>query len=104
MRIKSRRNDDQIGAEIRRHLLKRRFKRSLVVRSRCCRAQWKIQRVSQTASGSLLSTRTCARIPRILVSREKVDRRIVVKDSLRAVAVMNVPIDDRDLVDLRILL
>ena len=36
--------------------------------------------------------------------REKVDRRIGVENSLRAVAVMHVPVEDRDALDLRIVL
>src|SRR5262249_53562007 len=60
--------------------------------------------ITQTATSSLLSTRSRSRIPRILVRREEINTRIVVKNSLRAVAVMHVPIDDRDLIDLGILL
>src|SRR5688572_29065235 len=36
--------------------------------------------------------------------REKVDRRVGVKNSLRPVAVMHVPVEYRDFLDLRILL
>src|SRR6185369_9320963 len=45
------------------------------------------------------AARTGARIPRILVHREIIDRWIVVKDSLSSVAVMNVPIDNRHTLD-----
>src|SRR4051794_22806043 len=35
--------------------------------------------------------------------REKVNRRVVVKNTLSAVAVVNIPVDDRDVFDLLIL-
>src|SRR3954468_11535577 len=104
MRIETRGNDDQVGTETRRHLFKRRLERALLLRRRRRRMQWQIQRVTQTTAHSLLAARTRPRIPRILMRREKVDRGVVVKDSLRAVAVMNVPIDDRDAFDLGIVL
>src|SRR5690349_18286066 len=104
MRIKTRGDNDQIRRETRRHLLERRLKPALVLDRRRGRAQRQIQRRSKPASSSLLTTRTRPRIPRILVRRKEVHRRIGVENSLRAVAVMNVPIDDRDLLDLRVLL
>src|SRR5215213_9998773 len=57
---------------------------------------------TKPASCALFAPRSRPRIPRILMRREEVDGRIVVEDPLRAIAVMNVPIDDRDPFDLRI--
>src|SRR6185369_3059196 len=104
VRVKTSRDDDQIRSETRRHFIKRGFKPALVFGSRRGRAQGQVQRVTQTASGSLLAARPGSGIPRILMRREKVNARIVVKDSLRAVAVMDVPIDDRDAFDLGVVL
>jgi hypothetical protein len=47
----------------------------------------------------LFAARACARIPRILMHRKK-KRSIVEENSLRAVAVMHVPINDGDALDL----
>src|ERR1051325_9092042 len=104
MRIKTRGNDDQIGTETRRHVFESGFKGALLLLGRRRRAQRQIQCVTETTTHALLTARTRSGIPRILVRREKVDARIIVKDPLRAVAVMNVPIDDRDSLDLRIVL
>src|ERR1051326_3707648 len=104
MRIKTSGDHDQIRTETPYHLFQRRVKRALLLRGGCRRAQRQIQRVTKTTTHSLLSARSRSRIPRILMRREKVDARIVVKNSLRAVAVMNVPIDDRDAFDLGIVL
>src|SRR5687768_9001805 len=104
VRIKTRRDDDQVGTKVTRHLIQGGFKASLVFDRRRGRAQWKIQRVSKSTSSALLATRAGTRIPGILVRRKEEDCSIAVEDSLRAVAVMHVPVDDRHLLDLRKLL
>src|SRR6185503_402230 len=76
VRIKTRGDDDQIGSEIRRHLVERRFKPALVLDCRRRRTQRKIQRVAESTSSSLLATRTCSGIPRILMRRKEEHRRI----------------------------
>src|SRR5918996_390418 len=104
MRIKTRGNDNQVRLEVRRHLIQRRFETAFLLDSRCGCTQREIQREPEPAPCSFLSARSCARIPWILMRREEEDGWIVVEDSLCAVAVMNVPVKNRDFLNLRILL
>mgnify|MGYP007034017739 CR=1 FL=1 len=47
---------------------------------------------------------TGAWIPRVLVHRKEVNGRVDVKDTLRTVPVMNIPVDDRDPLDLFVII
>src|SRR4030095_4082376 len=102
MRIKPGRDNDDIGIKLPTHLLQGGFKSALLIRSRSGRAQGQIQGVAKPAASPLLAARSSAWIPRILVRRKKENRRIVVKDSLRPVAVMHIPIDNRHALDFRV--
>src|SRR5437763_14473553 len=104
MGIKACGNNDQIGTKTCGHLLERSFKPTLLLGGRSGGTQRQIQSETEPTASSLLPTRAGSRRPRILMRRKKADRRIRVKDSLLAVAVMRVPINERALLNLRILL
>src|SRR5215831_6966262 len=100
MRIKSSRDDDQIRLELTTHLGQGSFKCAFLVRSRSSGAQREIQSVTKAAAHALLASRPGSRIPGILVRRKKEDGWIVVKNSLCAIAMMYIPIDNRHVLNL----
>src|SRR5207249_12083988 len=99
VRIKARRDDDQIGNELRSQLADRGIESAPLIHGRSRRPQRHVERVAKTTTVAGFTTSASARIPRILVHREIEDSRIFIKDALRAVTVMHVPIDDGDSLD-----
>jgi hypothetical protein len=96
VRVEARRDDNKVGAKLSAYLFERRVEHSSLLYARSLRAHGYVQSIVAPAPDSRLAARSRARIPGILVHGEEEDGRVVVKDSLRAVAMMNVPIDDGD--------
>lgn len=70
-----------------------------LIRRRRHRAQRYIQSDAEAATLAGFTARARTRISRIPVHRKMEERRVVVEDSLRAVAVRDVAVDDRDALD-----
>src|SRR5207253_45821 len=71
-----------------------------LIHCRSHRSQRHVERVAKTTTVAGFTTGAGARIPGILVHRKIEKRSILIKDALRAVTVMYVPIDDGDSLDL----
>src|SRR4051812_2795478 len=92
-------NYDQIRLKIRVYITDRAFEHSFLLARFGVRFNGHVHRVILAAPETRFATTSRTRIPRVLMHRKEKHARIVKENSLRAVAVMNVPIDDRDAFD-----
>src|SRR5687768_12971847 len=100
MGIKPGRNEEKVGFDLRRHIADRGFKNTILFGGRRKSFQWRVERGPQAPSLPRLTSRASTGIPRVLMHGEKVNARVRIEDSLRTIPVMNIPVDDRDTLDL----
>ncbi len=100
MGVEPGRDDHKVGFELRRNVAEGGVEHPPLLDRGRIRLDGNVHRLTQTAAKSGFASRTGSRIPRILMHRKKVNARVIVEDALGAVAVVNVPVEDRDPLDL----
>ena len=100
MRVETGGNHDQIRLKARADVGDRGLEHTLLLARFGVRFDGHVHRVAAPAPETGFAARAGSRIPRILMHRKEKHRRVVEENPLRAVAVMNVPVDDRNAFDL----
>src|SRR5262245_26578780 len=100
MSVEPRRDHHEIRSKIFCDILESGLEHPPLLRGeRVCTDRY-VHRGAQTATMSGLAATAGSGVPRVLMHREKINARVVVKDTLGPVAVMDIPVDDGDAVDL----
>src|SRR5437588_2732783 len=96
MRIKTRGDNDEVRLEVLIYFFECGFKHMLVLARRRSSPQRNIHRVTLAASHPRFTSGAGTGIPGILMHREEEHIRVVIEDALRAISMVDVPIDNRD--------
>src|SRR5439155_8871295 len=99
MCVKTGRDHNQIRSEFGTDVLQRGLKHSLLFISDGVGLDRDIHSSAEPAAVAGFTAGTGSRIPRVLVHREEKDARISVKNSLRSIAMMHIPVDNGDSFD-----